>query len=109
MSDLPECVECGACCFSESPRHARVTGDDYSRLDDEALVEWLGNEAFMRLARTDGVSHCAALEVRRGDGSTLYLCTVYERRPQVCRDLERASGPCEGERHAKGPRLVVLR
>jgi len=84
-----------------------VTSDDYSRLADEeaeTLVEWLGNEAFMKLARTRGVSHCAALDVRP-DG---YFCKVYERRPQVCRDLERGSGACEGERHAKGPRLVVL-
>jgi hypothetical protein len=84
-----------------------VTGDDYALLGDldaESLVEWLGNEAFMKLARTRGVSHCAALDVRR-DG---YFCKVYERRPQVCRDLERGSGACEGERHTKGPRLVVL-
>jgi Fe-S-cluster containining protein len=84
-----------------------VTGDDYARLgDDDAqtLVEWLENEAFMKLTRTRGVSHCAALDVRR-DG---YFCRVYERRPQVCRDLERGSGACAGERHAKGPRLVVL-
>lgn len=87
-----------------------MTGDDYSRLDDDDLVEWLGNEAFMKLARTDGVSHCAALEVRRAPGApTLYLCKVYERRPQVCRDLAEGSSPCAGERHAKGPRLVVLR
>lgn len=103
-----ECVACGCCCFSESPRHARVTGDDHERLGADDLVEWLGNEAYMRLARTDGVSHCAALEVRRDGGATRYLCRIYERRPQVCRDLERGSGACEGERHAKGPRLVVL-
>ena len=85
-----------------------MTGDDYSRLDDDDLVEWLGNEAFMKLSRTDGVSHCAALEVRRESGRNLYLCRVYERRPHVCRALERGSGACEGERHTKGPRLVVL-
>lgn len=103
-----DCVACGCCCFSESPRHARVTGDAYERLEDETLVEGLGNEAFMRLARTGGVSHCAALEVRREPAGTRYSCTIYERRPQVCRDLERGSSACEGERHAKGPRLVVL-
>ena len=39
-----------ACCFSESPRHARVTGDDHARLGDDAesLVTWIGNAAFMR-------------------------------------------------------------
>ena len=111
MSDPPECITCGSCCFSESSRHARVTGDDHERLGDpdaDDYVEWIGNLAFMKLARTDGVSHCAALEVRRGPEGTLFLCKVYERRPQVCRDLERGSGACAGERHAKGPRLVVL-
>jgi hypothetical protein len=81
-----------------------VTGDDHERLDDDSLVEWIGNEAYMKLARTNGVSHCAALEVRPNG----YFCTVYERRPEVCRDLERGSAACAGERHAKGPRLVVL-
>jgi hypothetical protein len=81
-----------------------VTGDDHARLDRDDLVEWIGNQAFMRIAHTSGVGHCAALSIESGR----YLCTVYERRPQVCRDLERGSGPCEGERHAKGPRLVVL-
>lgn len=111
-STLPGCVSCGACCFSESPRHARVTGDDHERLGDpdaDELVEWIGNEAFMKLARTKGASHCVALEIRPdAAGEVQYLCRVYERRPQVCRDLERGSGACAGERGAKGPRLRVF-
>ena len=46
-----DCTRCGACCFSGSPRHARVTGDDHERLGDDAerLVAWIGNLAFMRI------------------------------------------------------------
>ena len=106
---MPEdCTNCGTCCFSESPRHARVTGDDYERLGDDAerLVEFLGNQAFLRLSTTSGdaPNHCAALVVQDGR----FLCSVYERRPQVCRDLERGSPACAGEIATKGDRPIRL-
>lgn len=84
----------------------RVTGDDYSRLDDDSLVEWFGNEAYMRMSQTEGVGHCAAL-VCSSDGT--FLCSVYERRPTICRTLENGSPECEGERVTKGgrPRRVL--
>lgn len=85
----------------------RVTGADWTRLGEEAervaQFAGLGNEAFMRM--TDG--HCAALSVRRaaaGEGkgkqevATEFFCTIYERRPQICRDLARGSPECAGER-----------
>ena len=113
---LEDCTRCGACCFSESPRHARVTGDDYDRLGDDAprLVSFLGNQAFMRLEH-DGaeppVGRCAALVVVPETGE--FLCSVYERRPDVCRSLERGSPACSGEREAKQARprraLALLR
>jgi hypothetical protein len=58
-----DCETCGACCFSDSDRHARVTGDDDARLADaaERLVVFLGNQAFMRIERSHGVGRCAAL------------------------------------------------
>lgn len=101
---MDECTRCGACCFSESPRHARVTGDDYARLGDDAerLVTFIGNQAFMKLAGEEGTRRCAALVVDRTAGT--FMCNLYDRRPQVCRDLERGSGACEGERFAKGER-----
>jgi Fe-S-cluster containining protein len=116
-SDEPpdDCTRCAACCFSESPRHARVTGDDYARLgeDAERLVTWLENEAFMRLvpivsatvASTPvpaGPRRCAALQLHPARGG--FSCSVYEQRPEVCRELERGSGGCRGEIAAKGDR-----
>ena len=78
----------------------RVTGDDWTRLNDRAdeLAQFDGHRAFMRMR--DG--HCAALEVRAtADGSQDFFCTIYERRPQICRDLARGSAECDGEREAK--------
>ena len=103
--ETPEdCIHCGACCFSESIRHARVTGDDHARLGDDAerLVRWAGNLAFMRLATSNGIQHCAALVL--DPGAETFSCSVYPRRPQVCRDLERGSGACLGELATKGDR-----
>jgi Fe-S-cluster containining protein len=105
---MEECTRCGACCFSESERHARVTGDDYERLGDadaERLVHFIGNQAFMRIEGANGIRRCAALVVDAASGT--FLCSVYERRPEICRELERGSGSCAGERDAKLGRTRV--
>lgn len=88
----PECQACAACCFAPHDEHVRVTGDDHARLtaDEQArLTVWIGNRVFLRM--TDG--HCAALVVRAGE----YACSIYERRPQLCRDLARGGPACEHE------------
>src|SRR6187401_2664212 len=100
-----DCTRCAACCFSESVRHARVTGDDHARLGDDAesLVTWIGNTAFMRLEHVGDAAHglrrCAALAIDPVLG--MFACSIYERRPQVCRDLERGGSACRGELAAK--------
>lgn len=103
-SPLPaECRRCGVCCFSESPTYVRVTGEDWTRLGAAAdeLAHFLGNRAYMRMHR----GHCAALEIRpatASSGVADFFCTIYERRPQTCRDLDRGSPQCLGELAAKG-------
>jgi hypothetical protein len=75
----------------------RVTGDDWRRLDDKAegLAAFIEHRAYMRM--TEG--HCAALEIRCSPGGAAeFFCTIYERRPQICRDLARGSPECAGER-----------
>jgi uncharacterized protein len=101
-ASLPACLSCGACCFSTLPEAVRVTGDDYARLGDEAerYTVFLAHRCYMGLE--DG--HCAALDVRP-DGT--FACRVYERRPAVCRDVERASPACNAERWEKLDRTVV--
>ena len=91
-----DCLRCGACCFSPSDQFVRVTGEDWTRLGEAAgrVAHFVGNRAFMRMSE----GHCAALEIRRaGDGGAEYFCTLYDRRPQICRDLARGSAECEGE------------
>jgi hypothetical protein len=85
-----------------------VTGDDYERLgtvDAEHLVTFLGNQAFMRLTGDEGTRRCAALVVDPRAGT--FLCSVYERRPTVCRELARGSGACAGERATKASRARI--
>jgi Fe-S-cluster containining protein len=101
MDDVPECLSCGTCCFSTLERYVRVTGDDYERLGDraESLTQFIGNRAYLRME--DG--HCAALRVEAGR----FVCTAYDARPAVCRDLERGSPECLGEIATKRDRSLV--
>ncbi len=106
---VPQCLACGTCCFSNLETYVRVSGDDHERLGDaaERFVTFVGNRAYLRME--DG--HCAALRL---DAATAeYVCTIYELRPQTCRDLARGSAECLGEIDGKGERpkraLVVLR
>jgi len=74
---LEDCVCCGVCCFSETDRPQRA-------------------------GEASPVGRCAALVLAPHEGT--YLCSGYERRPEVCRTLERGSSACAGERATKGDR-----
>lgn len=105
MNAPADCRRCGVCCFSPAAAYVRVTGDDWARLGEqaEAFAHFIGHRAFMRMR--DG--HCAALVIRReaedARGEADYFCAIYERRPQICRDLARGSAECLGERTVKAP------
>jgi len=95
-----DCQSCGACCFSSLETYVRVSGDDWRRLGVEAerVAHFIGHRAYLRM--TDG--HCAALVVTRAPGGhARFACSIYDRRPQVCRDLERGSPSCDAERMVK--------
>jgi Fe-S-cluster containining protein len=103
MNIPTDCRRCGLCCFSESEEYVWVRGDDWSRLGEEAerLAHFIRHRAFMRMHE----GHCAALDVRTmADGVKEYFCTIYERRPQICRDLARGSPECEAEIETKSGR-----
>jgi Fe-S-cluster containining protein len=127
-SDERACLACGTCCFSTLERYVPVTGDDHARLDERAeeLTRFIGNRAFMRIL--DG--HCAALVIEpialgdatgapatgahatganhAGDARTArYACSVYEHRPDVCRELTRGSRECLGEIATKSERPLL--
>jgi Fe-S-cluster containining protein len=103
MTEVPECLACGACCFSWLETYVRVTGDDYSRLAERAhdLVSWAGNRAYMRMV--DG--HCCALRIDPLEGRL--ACSAYATRPDTCRELARGSGACLGEIETKRERPLL--
>jgi len=81
----------------------RVTGEDFERLGDlaTALTGWEENRAYMRMI--DG--HCAALLVSSDDKT--FTCSIYDRRPAICRELVRGSRACLGERDQKAERALI--
>ncbi|HEY9250608.1 MAG TPA: YkgJ family cysteine cluster protein, partial [Rariglobus sp.] len=105
---ITDCLRCGVCCHSTLDTYVRVTGADWERLgvDAERVAHFIGHRAFMRM----NGGHCAALLVRHAAedpaGGREFFCTVYDRRPQVCRDLARGSPECEGEHATKGARVA---
>ena len=102
--NVPECVDCGVCCFSTAKDYLRVAGADYERLGDVAasLTLSIENRTYMRIV--DG--HCVALTYEPIQKK--FLCSVYERRPDVCHWLERGSGNCLGEISTKSERPQTL-
>jgi len=106
QASTPACLGCGACCFSKVATFVRLNGFDHARLGvrRDELTVFLGNRCHM--AMSDG--HCSALAV--DVTSQRFVCSVYEDRPTVCRDLERGSPACAAERHEKSERpLLALR
>jgi len=87
MSDIDTeitCASCKACCCR---LEVMLMGDD--DVPEEATVQdqWGG---WIMLRLDDG--WCAAL-----DRATM-LCTIYERRPFICREYQAGDSDCLGER-----------
>jgi Fe-S-cluster containining protein len=76
--DLPACAGCGRCC------HLVVE----LRPGDAVPEELVAVHAGVRCMDQRGDGACVAL-----DPATL-LCTIYERRPQTCRDFHRGEKLC---------------
>lgn len=105
--DSAACLRCGVCCFSRLDTYVRVNGDDWASLgpDAERVAHFIGHRAYLRMRE----GRCAALVTRAGPGgATEHFCTIYERRPQVCRDLGRGSPECEAELALKSARPAAL-
>ena len=100
----PPCLGCGACCFSKLAEYVRVDGFDHARLGErvEELTHFEGNRCYMRMHE----GHCVALVI--DIVSRRFVCSVYEDRPGICRELARSSGECRGEIHEKGERPGAL-
>ena len=99
-----DCTACGACCFAAGDEFVRLTGEDHARLGGRAaeLSVFVENRAYMKMVD----HHCAALIV--GSDGRL-LCSVYEQRSAICRELERGSPACLGELALKSGLAKELR
>ena len=96
-----DCQRCGVCCFSDSSEYVWVTGYDWTRLgpDAEQLAHFISNRAFMKMAN----GHCIALKIFSSkNGTARFSCSVYDRRPEICRALERGSPECLADLETKG-------
>jgi uncharacterized protein len=105
--EIPEnCLHCGVCCFAKSGTYVRVSEVDEERLGVNATwaLRHVGRQAYMRM--DDG--HCIALQIttRRGE-APVFFCALYDKRPQVCRNLARGSAACRTELRTKAARVAA--
>jgi hypothetical protein len=97
-----DCATCGACC-REAYHSVTVSVRDPVVWKQPALVERRGHRFEIR--RDD--DRCAALRDRRGDGARgpderIFTCSIYEDRPQACRDFAAGGRHCLDARHRVG-------
>jgi Fe-S-cluster containining protein len=103
LEGAPDCIPCGACCFSELAEYIRVFGVDLDRMDERArgYAEFDGHRAYMRM----NGGRCAALVI--DVDARRFTCAIYAERPDVCRSLEPGSGACRADRHEKRERPLL--
>ena len=78
LAEVPPCAGCGRCC------HLTVVLQPGDRVADALVVEHAGVRCLNQ--RSNGA--CVALDERT------QLCTIYEDRPQTCRDFARGGSLC---------------
>ena len=79
FADLPLCTSCGKCC------HLLV---ELAAHDNDVPEEFVVAHGGVRCLDQHGNGACVALD------QATQLCTIYERRPQVCRDFLRGETLC---------------
>lgn len=79
FDNLPPCAGCGKCC------HLVV---ELAPLGDDVPEEFVVEHDGVRCMDQHGDGACVALD------RATRLCTIYERRPKVCRDFMRGSATC---------------
>jgi Fe-S-cluster containining protein len=76
---IPACAGCGKCCHLVVELHP---------LTDDVPPEYVVEHNGVRCMDQRGDGACVALDL------TTRLCTIYDRRPQTCRDFQRAELLC---------------
>lgn len=97
--DISPCNTCGACC-AHSAEWPRFTCEDDAALD--RLPPDLVNASLSGM-RCDG-ARCSALVGTVGIATS---CSVYEVRPDVCRECQPGDDACNIAREARGLPLIV--
>lgn len=98
LTGVPECQDCGACCFSDSERYVFVWGGDHAhmtRKEQRELTEFEGTQCYMKMT-ADGC--CVGQTVVDGK----FTCSIYPRRPMLCHELQRGDAACEAARELYG-------
>ena len=85
---IPDCIGCGACC-SRGHQWVEVTVEDAVRLGGEILFTSGDIEPFAMRVKPDG--SCVALAGKIGKDAS---CSLYDRRPDICRRVKRGSPIC---------------
>lgn len=100
---VADCQDCGACCFANTPRYIQVWGVDYDRLGEiaEEVTTIVDGRRYLRMQ--DG--RCAALRI--DPATRRFACSIYERRPDACRWLERGSSHCHAQIAHKAERPLI--
>lgn len=99
------CLHCGACCMSY--RVSFYWGEADAHGLPAALTEQV-NAFYACMAGTNAAApRCAALQGAVGE---TVACSVYERRPGPCREVQPGDAKCVGARERHGlPRLALAR
>jgi len=96
-SDENPCLACGACCMSF--RVSFYWAEAEARGLPAALTEQV-NPFYACMAGTNSERpRCAAL---RGDAGGQVACSVYERRPEPCREVQPGDDKCGRARSRHG-------
>jgi Fe-S-cluster containining protein len=100
VSDDYSCLACGACCLADyaDVSYVSVSEQDYDQLtphEQETLVhtDHVGLIRRRSLRTASRASDCRCIALRGNVGSEV-TCSIYERRPGVCRRFEPGGTAC---------------
>jgi Fe-S-cluster containining protein len=101
-----DCRRCGACCLSAAaePDYVELTAEEATSLRARALPVISDSTGKVRLGAEPfdgpgGASACVGFE---GAPGFPCACTIYEHRPQKCREFEMGSAACRAARLRAG-------
>jgi uncharacterized protein len=100
---IPDCQSCGACCWGDEMWIHLVAGDD-DRLGEKRVrsLTVLTQHGRGYFARSMRMEHGRCVAFRDDLGGGLSGCSIYEVRPDICRDFQAGSGDCHAARRRRG-------